>query len=45
MTTSGIHYLEEQKLYSRHPKVQYNLEGRPAQEAVRQEAGNAKSFI
>lgn len=27
------------------PKVQYNLEGRPAQEAARQEAGDAKSFI
>lgn len=45
MTTAGIHCLKEQKLYFRHPKVRYNLEGRPAQEAVRQEVGNAKSFI
>lgn len=34
MTTLGIHYLQEQKLYFRHPEVQCNLAGRPAPEAV-----------
>ena len=44
MTTLGIHYLQEQKLYFRHPKVQCNLEGRPAQEAVgRRQAMQSRS--